>query len=36
MDDDLKDVQPYPVELWPETRAVVGRSNSGEQVYPVR
>jgi hypothetical protein len=25
MDDDLKDVQPYPVEVWPETRPVVGR-----------
>lgn len=31
---DLKDVQPYPVELWPETRAVVGRSSSGEPLYP--
>jgi hypothetical protein len=34
MDDDLKDVQPYPVELWPESRPVVGRSSSGEQLYP--
>jgi len=34
MDDDLKDVQPYPVELWPETRPAVGRSSSGEQLYP--
>ena len=32
--DDRKDVQPYPVELWPETRPVVGRSSSGEQLYP--
>ena len=34
MDDDLKDVQPYPVELWPETLPVVGRSSSGEPLYP--
>ena len=34
MDDDLKDIRPYPVELWPETRPVVGRSSSGEQLYP--
>jgi hypothetical protein len=44
MDDDLKDVQPYPVrpypvepcpvEVWPETSPVVGRSSSGEQLYP--
>jgi hypothetical protein len=32
--DDLKDVQPYPLELWPETRPAVGRSSSGEQLYP--
>ena len=32
--DDLKDVQPYPVELWPETRPIIGRSSSGEQLYP--
>jgi hypothetical protein len=32
--DDRKDVQPYPVELWPETRPVLGRSSSGEQLYP--
>lgn len=34
MDDDRKDVQPYPVELWPETRPVVGRSSSGDLLYP--
>jgi hypothetical protein len=34
MDDDLNDVQPYPVEVWPETRLVLGRSSSGEQLYP--
>ena len=32
--DDRKDVQPYPVQPWPETGPVVGRSNSGEQLYP--
>jgi hypothetical protein len=32
--DDLKDVQPYPLELWPETRPAVGRSSSGEQLHP--
>jgi hypothetical protein len=26
--------QPYPVELWPEARPAVGRSSSGEQLYP--
>ena len=34
MNDDLKDVQPYPVELWPESRPVVGRSSSGDLLYP--
>ena len=32
--DDRKDVQPYPVEVWPETRPVLGHSSSGEQLYP--
>jgi hypothetical protein len=32
--DDRKDVQPYPVDVWPETGPVVGRSSSGEQLYP--
>jgi hypothetical protein len=32
--DDRKDVQPCPVELWPETRPVVGRSRSFEPIYP--
>ncbi|MGA8437897.1 MAG: hypothetical protein WB762_00835 [Candidatus Sulfotelmatobacter sp.] len=32
--DDRKDVQPYPVELWPETHPVVGRSSTGELLYP--
>ena len=34
MDNPLENVQPYPVELWPETGPVVGRSSSGEQLYP--
>jgi hypothetical protein len=34
MDDPLENVQPYPVELWPETRPVVGRSSSGDLLYP--
>jgi hypothetical protein len=34
MDDDRKGVQPYPVELWPGTRPVVGRSSSFDPVYP--
>jgi hypothetical protein len=36
MEDDRKDVQPYPVELWPETRPVVGRSSSGDLLYPYK
>ncbi len=39
MDDDRKDVQPYPVEphsvkVRLETRPVVGRSSSGDLLYP--
>jgi hypothetical protein len=34
MDDSLENVQPYPVELWPETRPAVGRSSSGEPLHP--
>jgi hypothetical protein len=26
--DDRKDVQPHPVDLWPETRPVVGRPSA--------
>jgi hypothetical protein len=34
MGDDRKGVQPYPVELWPETCPVVGRSSSFNPLYP--
>jgi hypothetical protein len=34
MDDPLENIQPYPVELWPENQPVVGRSSSGEPLYP--
>jgi hypothetical protein len=34
MDDDLENVQRYPVESWPETRPVVGRSSWFEPIYP--
>lgn len=34
MDDDLESVQRYPVELWPETRPVVGRSSWFEPISP--
>ena len=36
MDDPPENVQPYPVELWSETRLVVGRSSSGDLLYPYR
>jgi hypothetical protein len=34
MDDDLENVQRYPVELWPEIRPVVGRPSWFEPIYP--
>jgi len=34
MDDDLENVQRYPVELWPETSPVVGRSSWFEPISP--
>jgi hypothetical protein len=34
MDDDLENVQRYPVDLWPETRPVLGGSSSFEPVSP--
>jgi hypothetical protein len=36
MGDDRKDVQPAPVELWSETRPVVGRSSSFDPLYPYK